>query len=527
MSPPPDFAARSLEDGQDDVKEEYCHRSGLEFEEGEEAPEFYDDWNDYEEEYGEDMEDWKSCCSSSEGSETLQLWPDPFDHGTEASSAPRTPSPSSLVAPNTQVLESLSVHWWQADATSLSVGLKVVCLSRPPGPPGPTSEVPDTLRRDFELAPSGCEYFDDTFQLPGHVESTPESLPAEGHMSGDFRVCPDAYWAAFHQRAWPNARRRFEGEKVFAPSKVIVGPKAGPRLVFSRRAHPRRPPGRQERRPGSRPTSRSFGASKAGAGAIRPSKEEPAANAGSLECRAAKTPCYEVTEEEFERLWLSGAVAPPIALGEVEDVYEIPEEDFDRLLKAGQLQLAKEDDFEVTRCTVKRPRQHPEEVLVSTLPAPVAKPMPPSTAPTPGRRYTEPMTARPRSLTESKKAFTTFPLSLERSLWSEAMLPRAVGSPARLLRGLRASISGSVVPLTETEAVTRSTAASSSKVDDTPVRRMTAGRLPRMPWEMQAMRKTSYSSGTDAGDSERSSPVQALRTLTPLDAPFPSHEDCG
>eukprot|EP00435_Cladocopium_sp_Y103_P006734 s848_g2.t1 len=86
--------------------------------------------------------------------------------------------------------------------------------------------------------------------------------------------------------AWPNARRRSEGEKVFAPSKVIVGPKAGPRLVFSRRAHPRRPPGRQERRPGSRPTSRSLGSSKAGAGAIRPSKEEPAANAGSLECRA-------------------------------------------------------------------------------------------------------------------------------------------------------------------------------------------------------------------------------------------------
>eukprot|EP00435_Cladocopium_sp_Y103_P011094 s848_g2.t2 len=64
--------------------------------------------------------------------------------------------------------------------------------------------------------------------------------------------------------AWPNARRRSEGEKVFAPSKVIVGPKAGPRLVFSRRAHPRRPPGRQERRPGSRPTSRSLGSSKAG-----------------------------------------------------------------------------------------------------------------------------------------------------------------------------------------------------------------------------------------------------------------------
>eukprot|EP00435_Cladocopium_sp_Y103_P005451 s848_g1.t2 len=247
--------------------------------------------------------------------------------------------------------------------------------------------------------------------------------------------------------------------------------------------------------------------------------------AEALEAFEAKTPCYEVTEEEFERLWLSGAVAPPIA-GEVEDVYEIPEEDFDRLLKAGQLQLAKEDDLEVTRRTVKRPRQHPEEVLVSTLPAPVAKPMPPSTAPTPGRRYTEPMTARPHSLAESKKAFTTFPLSLERSLWSEAMLPRAVGSPARLLRGLRASISGSVVPLTETEAVTRSTAASSSKVDDAPVRRTTAGRLPRMPWEMQAMRKTSYSSGTDAGgDSERSSPVQALRTLAPLDAPFPSHED--
>eukprot|EP00435_Cladocopium_sp_Y103_P015504 s3317_g3.t2 len=200
MSPPPDCAAHSFEDGQDDVKEEYCsHRSGLEFEEGEEAPEFYDDWNDYEEEYGEDMEDWESCCSSSEGSETLQVWPDPFDQGTEASSAPRS-------APS-RVLEPLSVHWWQADPTSLSIGLKVVCLSRPPVK---SSEVPDTLRRDFELAPhspqvsSYCECFEETFQSPGHIESAPESLPAGGNMSGDFRVCPDAYWAAFHQRVDPS-----------------------------------------------------------------------------------------------------------------------------------------------------------------------------------------------------------------------------------------------------------------------------------------------------------------------------------
>ncbi|CAJ1406046.1 unnamed protein product [Effrenium voratum] len=169
------------------------------------------------------------------------------------------------------------------------------------------------------------------------------------------------------------------------------------------------------------------------AGATRLSKEELTANAGfGEECRA-KTPCYEVAEEEFERLWLSGKVEPS---AEVEDSYEISEEDFERLLKAGQLQLAGNEDqagplgvseFELSDLSARRPLKRPRprgEAIATSAP----KPMPPSTAPIPSRRCSEP--TRPQTVCEGRKALAAYHL-LERNLWSSEAMPRAAGSPAR------------------------------------------------------------------------------------------------
>ncbi|CAE8681373.1 unnamed protein product, partial [Polarella glacialis] len=60
----------------------------------------------------------------------------------------------------------------------------------------------------------------------------------------------------------------------------------------------------------------------------------------------AKTPCYEVSEEEFERLLAAGALDGGGAVEDGEEVgefYEISEEEFDRLYQAGQVSPAQED----------------------------------------------------------------------------------------------------------------------------------------------------------------------------------------
>lgn len=506
MSPPPDLADRF--EVEDDKEDDGNLRFG--FEEGEDAE--YDDWNDYLEE-DDECEDWESCCSSSEaGSESFRLWPDPYDEGTEASSAPRTPTPSCIA--EQQVFDTSGLQW---QAGSLSIGLKVVCLSQPPAASDSDEAEGAPLKGDFRCAPpSYWQRLYAQFQAAEPAEPWPMEVPAEVRAprpvpQGDFRCCPDSYWAAFHQRAWHRGGRRPEEEKLPAPSKAGLGPK-GARLVVSRRGRAR-PVNRDRARPGSR----SRVVTKAGTNGSARSKEEAA---GSGECRVgapARTDCYEVTEEEFERLWLSGAMTPP-GVGEVEDVYEIPEEDFERLLQAGQLSPAEAKDAADEVSVARRRPRPPEEVLVSTLPAPAKARASGSS----NRRHTEPCSAQPVPVVPSGKKdpvprapALALPLALERSLWSEAMLgARAAGSPARLLRGLRASFSGSVVPLTETEAGSRR--GSSSEAEELPARR--PGRLPRMPWEVEALRKSSCSSGTDIGDSEWSSPAQTLRSLAPLEA---------
>ncbi|CAE7200115.1 pteN [Symbiodinium natans] len=216
----------------------------------------------------------------------------------------------------------------------------------------------------------------------------------------------------------------------------------------------------------------------------------------------AKVPFYEVTEEEFERLWLSGAVD---GASEVEDeVYEISEEDFDRLLKAGQLQLARLEAMDNDASAL-------DHLALSSLPMPLA---------------VKPLLAWIKdtaldcaiSSSEAKKAGNC------RGPWERRGLvvgrcSSKFGEPSVGVEGffeaselgadLEASISGSVVPLTEAEEEGETRVA----------RRLPAnGRLPRisLPNTWEALRKSSSCvSGTDAGgesDLSSPSPAPGLRT---------------
>lgn len=538
MSPPPSGIARHkfLEDVPNDDEQEFvsCRKPYDDFEEMDDDTRDMDGYDEQDigdvdgDYYNEDDDcigddyaddDWESSYGSSEAdSDYHHLWPDPFEEGTQASSAPRSPTPSMAGEATAAIqaplpLGGVGLCWQADDADLISDGLKVLCLSRPPhwrdGPPEVRREPSDESIR---------------------------SCYDHSRAAGDFRRCPEEFWAALHQKAgWTSGPRRNEAaersEPVNPPPTSSASSKAGQcpgktgrRLVYTRQRgslRPRPPPARPERRSGGPRCSRPQAATKAGAASaslLRPSKEDAGTGIAPEEARA-KTPFYEVTEEEFERLWLSGAVD---GASEVEDeVYEISEEDFDRLLKAGQLQLARLEamdsdasamDIQARRPT-KRPRPRgalPDEVLVSSLPTPLVLRPPPLTAPSaPARRSSEPAPRRRRPRTvdgsETKKAFTGFrPLPAERTPRGEVAQRTAAGSPARLLRSLRASISGSVVPLTEAEEQGEIRVARRLPVN---------GRLPRisLPNTREALRKSNSCSGTDAGgESDMSSPSPVL-----------------
>eukprot|EP00913_Durusdinium_trenchii_P027437 g25734.t1 len=185
----------------------------------------------------DECEDWESCCSSSEaGSESFRLWPDPYDEGTEASSAPRTaaicrrcfrttwgesvslgcrwlrfgPTPTPSCIAEQQVFDTSGLQW---QAGSLSIGLKVVCLSQPPAASDSDEAEGAPLKGDFRCAPpSYWQRLYAQFQAAEPAEPWPMEVPAEVRAprpvpQGDFRCCPDSYWAAFHQRVRPAVRR--------------------------------------------------------------------------------------------------------------------------------------------------------------------------------------------------------------------------------------------------------------------------------------------------------------------------------
>eukprot|EP00930_Biecheleria_cincta_P072877 TRINITY_DN6021_c0_g1_i1.p1 TRINITY_DN6021_c0_g1~~TRINITY_DN6021_c0_g1_i1.p1 ORF type:complete len:720 (-),score=169.11 TRINITY_DN6021_c0_g1_i1:58-2217(-) len=272
--------------------------------------------------------------------------------------------------------------------------------------------------------------------------------------------------------------------------------KGSRRLVCARQKaglRPRPPAQRPERRaPGprsarlqasSRPTSNQSSsgpapggfAAAAGAGASSrrpriPEEPPPGLPQGGglpIQDERAKTPCYEVSEEELERLLLAGALAGrPLESGdtgegdeeeeEEDHVYEISEEDFERLLQAGQLHLAVQED------QVAAAAAGGQHLMCGRF-----KP-PPSTAPAelPRRVPTASLQARPRLRPQTvdcghetkKKAFVGGQLDTLLFLLGEsppssasaatasalASVPPAAGSPlqsARLLRGLRAGLS--------------------------------------------------------------------------------------
>lgn len=254
-----------------------------------------------------------------------------------------------------------------------------------------------------------------------------------------------------------------------APGSSAGSGKGSRRLVCARQKaglRPRPPAQRPERRaPGprsarlqasSRPTSNQSSSAPAPGGLAagvpssrRPSiPEEPPPGlpeGGALppiQDERAKTPCYEVSEEELERLLLAGALAGrPLESGDVgeeEDdrVYEISEEDFERLLRAGQLHLAAREDQAAAAAA--------EHHLIFGRFKP-----PPSTAPAelPRRVPTASLQARPRVRPQTvdcghETKMKSPPSSAAAS--ALASVPPAAGSPlhsARLLRGLRAGLS--------------------------------------------------------------------------------------
>lgn len=266
------------------------------------------------------------------------------------------------------------------------------------------------------------------------------------------------------------------------------GSKGSRRLVCaSKRAglRPRPPAQRPERRaPGprsarlqasSRPTSNQSSSANASGGfaAGAPSSRRPSiphepppglpeGGALPIQDERAKTPCYEVSEEELERLLLAGALAGrPLEscdAGEEEEedrVYEITEEDFERLLRAGQLHLAAQEDQAAAAAAGAHLMFGRFKLPPSTAPAELPRRNPAATLQDRPR-------IRPQTVDcgyESKvKAFASGQLGTLLSLLGEApassasaaavsalaSVPPAAGSPlqsARLLRGLRAGLS--------------------------------------------------------------------------------------
>ncbi|CAE6941267.1 Slc35a3 [Symbiodinium sp. KB8] len=152
-----------------------------------------DYYNEEDDCIGDDYadDDWESSYGSSEADsdDYHHLWPDPFEEGTQASSAPRSPTPSMAGEAAVQVpLCGVGLCWQADDADLISDGLKVLCLSRPPhwrdGPPEVRREPSDESR---------CCY-------------------NHSRAAGDFRCCPDDYWAAFHQKVHQPQLSNFLGK---------------------------------------------------------------------------------------------------------------------------------------------------------------------------------------------------------------------------------------------------------------------------------------------------------------------------
>eukprot|EP00931_Biecheleriopsis_adriatica_P016759 TRINITY_DN12263_c0_g1_i3.p1 TRINITY_DN12263_c0_g1~~TRINITY_DN12263_c0_g1_i3.p1 ORF type:complete len:743 (-),score=159.54 TRINITY_DN12263_c0_g1_i3:134-2362(-) len=601
------------------------------------------DWNDFFEgeddfmgdDYGED--EFESSVSSSEADmDDLpeRMWPDPFDEGTEDSSAPRSllGSPCISAAPTPSRLardeEALGTHqllqqavvrmaglarqglqFWTAGAEeavqkadrpalawdAVSMDLKVICLARRP-----------------------C--VDIAAEVP--CASPREGSEQLSHALGDFRICPASYWASFHGRAaWPSPTSGSSQETRPAPdaSKAVKFPAAPPECLmppvpakpasvlltqpevggssssssscalppcspcssgssssFPRTAQPPTAPAptlmannstskggrrlvcaRQKsghssmrpRPPASRPERRAVGPRSAKLQASRPTSvssmapantggqgpsgrsakdELPVAPAGAVGSSStadenrAKTPCYEVSEEEFERLVMAGALAG--GHNEVEDeesaqIYEISEDEFERLLKAGLLhpapQEATENDLAAEAGARRmhssrrlRPRGGASSPTVAEacletpqVPPPLAENPrpPPSTAPAAPSRCSSDFPVplrrrRPQSVDCGREGNvkvggnsglfflpTDGALAAVACLWGEApaaaaavAIPAAAGSPlqsARLLRGLRASLPAAVA-LTEAEARHRQQFSATG--------RCAQGRLPRI-----------------------------------------------
>lgn len=534
MSPPPDGAAmwdedEGLDDEEDDPEEEDWEESDYELSEG-----------------------------SSEDDVPLLCWPDPFDEGTEASSPPRSRQNS-----RGSIEELRQEDTLDDDLLPRPGLLEDTELEEPPASPEATDREHrsdlDEVPADQEGAapPSGST---DETKEAGFSECAEEPIQDDAAPSNaDEPMVDEAVIQAQNlelarsrarellqqitQQALLKvtaeernvavaAQKRSSAGKCRKPTLEVPG-LSRPRLICPRRPslRPRPPQTKPERRPAQR-------------GCVSRSPVGQAASPHSASSRLslsfdeAANPCYEVSEEEFQRLLQLGAVSDgqTFAGG---TCYEISEEDFRRLEEAGELQPTK----------VLPPS--PASSSTDPRPSPRHSRGAPSTAPTAAARAEggNERRRRPRSvdcghLAKAAKrpdapedsCTTRFAQEAEESdnLWMPEK--SAAGSPlqsARMLRGLRGEPPRpSQVQRSEAQSADSFETALREESHPNPVRRkaagmnrVTQGRLPRLPrvkgsphssegFEQEGTAEHSKASDAEAGSSRGS--CFALRKLSSL-----------
>lgn len=358
------------------------------------------EWEE-EEDYGADEydEDMVSMYEQSRGGSVDELpsfsWPDPFDAGTEVSSLSRRSSRVSAAG---------------------SPAAEANISEESPFSESPVQAMPRSDKAD------DCE----TGSIQDHAEST---KPLELHdQSSDACLVTDEVEvdcvASDRGEVSDLLRAQLEAKDVLMAAVL----KAIFRITLEDEPVPSRRPGSgRARGPGRLVCARRRSGT-------RPKRRKP---------RGKHKPCYEVSEEEFERLLNAGA------LGDGPDEFVmISEEDFERLLQAGELHPVEEDDTD-------------SEGKPSTAPAALGR----------GLEVCQ----VPQSV-DFKDAY-----------WPG---PPAVGSPlqsARLLRGLRNAVPPVTLPSVEPEEeIVHDRASSSAAGEDAHncgrrrAPRASPGRLPQL-----------------------------------------------
>jgi len=205
------------------------------------------------------------------------------------------------------------------DADSAGEMMSICSPMPPPGSPAAAAPVPERRLRQASCASGSAS---SSSGMPSHLEQ----IPSSGGRPARRFIRRQSHGAGNRPRAPP-------------PRRVVL---------------------RQQKQLGSKATASFAAAARLGGGpgisAFAVAEEETSVLSMSAELSAA-TPdnsCYEVSEEEFERLMRAGALGHSDGLTDdsSSQCFEISEEDFDRLLQGGQLHPTEvfevSDDFEAS-----------------------------------------------------------------------------------------------------------------------------------------------------------------------------------